>query len=49
MDKNAKPGTGGNLYIPFEKRTGESSVVYFTRDLSPEGLVKIYYCHLSVL
>ncbi|MCR5256518.1 MAG: DUF362 domain-containing protein [Acetatifactor sp.] len=42
MDKNAKPGTGGNLYIPFEKRTGESSVVYFTRDLSPEGLVKIY-------
>lgn len=36
------PGTGGEIYVPFEKRTGESSVVYFTRDLSPEGLKKIY-------
>lgn len=37
-DKNAVPGTDGNLYVPYEKRTGEKSVVYFTRDLSPEGL-----------
>lgn len=41
-DKNAVPGTDGNLYVPYEKRTGEKSVVYFTRDLSPEGLKKIY-------
>ncbi|MBR1930829.1 MAG: DUF362 domain-containing protein [Lachnospiraceae bacterium] len=37
-----KPGTGGERYIPMEERTGEESVVYFTRDLSPEGLRKIY-------
>ena len=37
-----KPGTGGNVYIPYEKRTGEESVVYFTRDLSPEGLIRMY-------
>ena len=32
-NKNAVPGTDGNLYVPYEKRTGEKSVVYFTRDL----------------
>lgn len=37
-----KPGTGGNVYIPYEKRTGEESAVYFTRDLSPEGLIRMY-------
>ena len=36
------PGTGGDQYIPYEKRDGEKSVVYFTRDLSAEGLRKIY-------
>lgn len=36
------PGTNGNRYVPYEERTGEKSVVYFTRDLSPEGLQKIY-------
>ena len=36
------PGTGGNRYIPFEDRTGGSSVVFFTRDLSEKGLIKIY-------
>ena len=41
-NKNAVPGTNGNLYVPYEKRTSEKSVVYFTRDLSPEGLKKIY-------
>ena len=35
------PGTGGNKYIPFEDRTGDSSVVFFTRDLSENGLIKI--------
>ena len=29
-------------YVPYDRRTGEESVVYFTRDLSPEGLIKIY-------
>ena len=36
------PGRGGDRYIPFEQRTGERSVVYFTRDLSEKGLLKIY-------
>ena len=29
-------------YVPYDKRTGEESVVYFTRDLSAEGLIKIF-------
>ncbi len=37
-----KAGTNGDKYIPYSERTGESSVVYFTRDLSAEGLIKIY-------
>ena len=41
--KKITPGTDGNIYIPYEKRTGEESVVYFTRDLSAEGLEKIYH------
>jgi hypothetical protein len=36
------PGKDGNRYIPFDQRTGDSSVVFFTRDLSEEGLKKIY-------
>ena len=36
------PGSDGNKYIPFEKRTGETSIVYFTRDLSAVGLKKIF-------
>lgn len=40
--KKIIPGTGGDRYIPYEERTGDSSIVYFTRDLSPEGLEKIY-------
>lgn len=35
-------GTGGDTYIPYNERTGGESVVYFTRDLSAEGLRKIY-------
>lgn len=42
MSVNAVPGKDGNVYVPYDKRSGEKSVVYFTRDLSPEGLVKIY-------
>ena len=32
----------GDKYIKYEDRNSEESVVYFTRDLSPEGLKKIY-------
>ncbi len=39
---NVKAGTGGNHYVPYEERTGNESIVYFTRDLSAEGLRKIY-------
>ena len=31
----------GARYVPYEERTGAESVVYFTRDLSPEGLIAI--------
>ena len=36
------PGKNGDKYIPYEKRTGNESIVYFTRDLSAKGLEKIY-------
>lgn len=36
------PGTGGDHYVPFDERSGDCSVVYFTRDLSPEGLKKLF-------
>jgi len=39
---NPVPGVGGEHYVPFEERTGDSSVVFFTRDLFEEGLKKIY-------
>ena len=40
--KKITAGRGGDQYLPFEERSGRTSVVYFTRDLSPEGLKKIY-------
>ena len=36
------PGTDGDKYVPYEKRTGEEAVVYFTRSLSAEGLIAAY-------
>ncbi len=41
-DKAKTPGTGGERYVPYGERTGGESVVYFTRDLSAEGLKKVY-------
>ena len=41
-DKKPVPGTDGNKYVPYENRSGEASIIYFTRDLSPAGLKKIY-------
>ncbi len=35
-------GTGGERYVPYEERTGNESIVYFTRDLSPAGLRRMY-------
>ena len=29
-------------FVPYEERTGEESIVYFTRDLSAEGLIRIF-------
>lgn len=36
------PGRGGNRYVPYEERSGNESIVYFTRDLSAGGLRKLY-------
>jgi hypothetical protein len=35
-------GGDGSRYVPYEQRTGGSSVVFFTRDLSEAGLQKVY-------
>lgn len=42
MSEFITPGTGGNQYVPYTERNGKESVVYFTRDLSAQGLEKIY-------
>ena len=34
--------TDGRIYVPFEERTGNESIVYFTRDISPAGIKKAY-------
>lgn len=36
------PGKDGNKYVPYEERTGNESIVYFTRQLGPEGLIKAF-------
>lgn len=36
------PGENGDRYVPYEERMGNESIVYFTRDLSAEGLIKAY-------
>lgn len=41
-DKTITTGKGGERYVPYEERTGDESIVFFTRDLSPEGLKKVY-------
>ena len=42
MIQEVRPGTDGDRYIPYNDRIGEESTVYFTRDLSAEGLRKIF-------
>ena len=34
--------TDTTKYVPYEEREGNESIVYFTRDLSPEGIKKAY-------
>ena len=41
-EKKVLPGTGGERYVPYAQRKGNESIVYFTRDLSAEGLRRIY-------
>ncbi len=36
------PETDGSKYLPYEQRTGNESIVYFTRNLSAEGLIRAY-------
>ena len=42
MQEKPVPGTGGDVYVPYNKRSGNESIVYFTRDLSARGLLKAY-------
>ncbi|WP_299143030.1 DUF362 domain-containing protein [uncultured Dialister sp.] len=42
MEKEKKAGIGGDHYIPYAERTGNESIVYFTRDLSASGLIRMY-------
>lgn len=42
MNEHPVPGKDGETYLPYAARSGEESVVYFTRDLSAEGLIRIY-------
>lgn len=37
-----KPGTDGNVFVPYGERRGNESIVYFTRELSAEGFRKAY-------
>lgn len=32
----------GNIYVPYEERKGNESIVYFTRDISAAGIKKAY-------
>ena len=36
------PGTDGDNYVPYDQRSSQESTVYFTRDLSAEGLIKAF-------
>lgn len=42
MNTKPVPGTDGDKYVPMDQRTGDTAVVYFTRDLSANGLIKAY-------
>jgi uncharacterized Fe-S center protein len=42
MAGTPQAGTNGDKYVPYDQRTGNESIVYFTRDLSAAGLQRAY-------
>lgn len=42
MSQKKSAQMDGSRYTPYAERTGNESIVYFTRDLSPQGLMKAY-------
>ncbi len=42
MRPDTRPGENGEVYIPYSKRSGNESIVYFTRKLDAGGLLKAY-------
>ena len=42
MKEKPTAGIDGNKYVPYDQRTGDEAIVYFTRNLSAEGLIKAY-------
>ncbi len=42
MEQRNTAGTDGARYLPYEARTGAEATVYFTRDLSADGLQKLF-------
>ena len=40
--ENPVPGTGGDVFVPMAERTGEPSIVYFTREISAKGMEAAY-------
>ena len=42
---NLQTATNGSVHVPFDQRDGATSDVFFTRDLSPEGLRQLSYMH----
>ncbi|MBQ7501627.1 DUF362 domain-containing protein [bacterium] len=48
-DKRVRPGSGGDKYVPYEERVGGESAVFFTKELSEEGLKRVFARIGSVL
>ena len=42
MKEKPVAGVDGNKYVPYDQRTGDEAIVYFTRNLSAEGLILAY-------
>ena len=49
MEEKKIPGKNGEIYVSYEDRVSSESIVYFTRDLSKEGLQKAYKKIMSTL
>ena len=42
MSESILAGSGGENYVPYEAREGNESIVYFTRELSPQAIGKMF-------